>query len=317
VFADFAEHLDGLGRSERTVYGYLQDLTIFSRWFVQTNGYPLSPDNLTPTDVRQYRQYMLTVEKAMPASVNRRLAALRAYAAWAKDTGKIETNPVNGVKSAPKQKMAPRWLAKREQMKLMQAVERDVSSARSEPARRQATRDKTIIVLLMHTGLRISELCALDADDLVLSERKGELRVRAGKGEKFRSIPLNNAARAALREWSDLPSRRCPEFIEGCCACPDADAINGIHTVPVFTGRRGDRLTASVVQRRLAEYGRRASVEATPHTLRHTFAKNLVDAGVTLEKVAALMGHTSLDTTRLYTTPSLADLDRAVQLLAE
>ena len=67
------------------------------------------------------------------------------------------------------------------------------------------------------------------------------------------------------------------------------------------------------MQRLLADLGRRAGVEVTPHTLRHAFAKNLIDAGVSMEKVAALLGHANLNTTRIFTTPSFTDLEMAVE----
>jgi integrase/recombinase XerC len=79
----------------------------------------------------------------------------------------------------------------------------------------------------------------------------------------------------------------------------------------LFIGKRG-ALQPNAIQRSLAEYGRRAQVELTPHTLRHTFGKNLIDAQVSIEKVAALLGHSNLNTTRLYTLPSQADLDQGV-----
>ena len=73
----------------------------------------------------------------------------------------------------------------------------------------------------------------------------------------------------------------------------------------------------SPVARRLTELGRRANVEVTPHTLRHTMAKNLMNADVSLEKVAALLGHSNLNTTRLYTMPSQADLDQTMTVLED
>ncbi len=292
---DFEDHLRQAGRADRTVRGYLRDLRLFARWIEQTTGEPLSPARLTPTDVRLYRQHLLAVEKAAPATVNRRLAAIRAYARWARETGRTEINAANGVRGVAEQQTAPRWLSRTEQAALLREAERDLAAARTEAARRQALRDRAILVLLLHTGLRVGELCALELSDLEISERKGSLRVRAGKGEKARTVPLNRTARAALREWLEVR--------------PEAE------TPLLFVGKRGDGLTPSAVQRRLAALGRRAGVEATPHTLRHTFAKNLVDAGVTLEKVAALLGHASLNTTRIYTTPSQADLDRAVRAL--
>lgn len=85
----------------------------------------------------------------------------------------------------------------------------------------------------------------------------------------------------------------------------------------VFTGKGGLPLNARRTQTVFAELGRVAGLEVTPHTLRHTFAKNLVDRGVPLDQVAALMGHSSLNATRIYTTPSEADLEKAVGLVGD
>ncbi len=85
----------------------------------------------------------------------------------------------------------------------------------------------------------------------------------------------------------------------------------------VFTGKGGLPLKASGVQDMLGELGRVAGVAVTPHTLRHTFAKNLIDRGVPLNQVATLLGHSALNTTRIYTTPSEADLERAVGLVGD
>ncbi len=136
---------------------------------------------------------------------------------------------------------------------------------------------------------------ALQIADLELRARKGAITVRAGKGTKERTLPLNKPARQALAAWLD--------------ARPAGDAA------PLFTGQRGNALTPRALQRRVAALARRAGVEATPHTLRHTFGKRLVDSGVTLEKVAALMGHANLNTTRIYTVPGETDLARAVGVL--
>ena len=161
----------------------------------------------------------------------------------------------------------------------------------------QTRRDLTLTLLLLHAGLRVAEVCALTLDDLTLTERKGAIKVQQGKGMKQRNVPLNATALRALQAWLKVR--------------PEADHRR------VFTGSGGEPLQARGVQHRLAELGRLAKVAVTPHTLRHTFAKNLVDAGVTLEKVAALLGHSSLNTTRVYTTPSALDLEKAVALVGE
>jgi len=213
------------------------------------------------------------------------LAALRAFAQWA--------NIPLDVRGVEEQSLAPRWLDRREQATLLREAERAVNSAVTAPARLQAVRDYSIVLLLLNTGLRISELCALTLSDLELSDRKGKVIVRQGKGSKRREIPLNQTARQAIRGWLEVRP-------------PTAEAL--------FVGRRGEALTPSGVHRCLAALARRAGIEhLSPHTLRHTFTKNLVDSGVGLERVAALLGHANLNTTRVYVTPGQRDLERAVE----
>jgi integrase/recombinase XerC len=148
---------------------------------------------------------------------------------------------------------------------------------------------------LLNTGLRVSELINQEMMDISLMDRKGELCVRAGKGEKQRVLPLNNSARKSLKAWFDVR--------------PETDLQK------VFISQRG-AIKARAVQSILEDLGKSARIsKMTPHMARHTFAKNLVNSGVSLEKVAMLLGHTSLDTTMVYITPGFSDLDQAVRVL--
>lgn len=294
-FEPFRSHLISLGRSNRTVAGYLIDMKTFATWFEQTNGYSLAPDNLTPTDAREYRHFLLNVRKAKASTINRQLAVLRAYGLWAKSSGTVPYNPVDGIKSIAQQKHAPKWLDRREQAALQREAERRIQAAKTEPSKRQAIRDHCILVVLLNTGLRVSELTNLEMMDITLMDRKGELRVRAGKGEKQRVLPLNNTVRKSLKDWFDVR--------------PKTDLQK------VFISQRG-AIKARAVQSFLENLGKSANIlKVTPHMARHTFAKNLVNSGVSLEKVAMLLGHSSLDTTMVYITPGLSDLDQAVRTL--
>ena len=133
--------------------------------------------------------------------------------------------------------------------------------------------------------------------DIRVTDRHGTLTVRNGKGSKHREIPLNKDARRVLlllgyREHAGKSK-------------------------PVFLGQRG-RLTPRGFQLLLAHYVKAAKLqEVTPHSLRHSFCKNLANAGVSLEKIAALAGHESLETTRRYCEPSLGELEEAVELVSE
>ena len=158
------------------------------------------------------------------------------------------------------------------------------------------SRDECLVQLLMNTGIRVEEAVALRWSDITIRERSGTLIVRKGKGRKQRSIPLNAEARAALTELRVLAPKKAPE---------------------VLHGQRGP-LSIRGVQASLAKYGAYARLEeCTPHVLRHTFGKNLADAGTPIQVIADLMGHESLETTRRYIQPGHDDLAAAVDALAE
>ncbi len=290
----FTTWLSDQDRSDKTINGYLADLERFAIWFSQTNGEPLTPARLTPTDVREYRA-SLQRKDAKPATINRMLAAIRAFGKWADETGVIQGNPAAKIKSVKKSELAPRWLDKNQVNALIRKAEEAVQIARTSPAIRQAVRDETIIKILLNTGLRVSELCALKISDLDLKINKGNIVVRQGKGQKRRDVPMNKETTQAIQAWMKVRPTEYGDLL--------------------FYGARGDALTASGIHRRLAELGAKAKVEVHPHTLRHTFAKSLIDSGVSLEKVAALMGHSSLNTTRVYVTPGERDLREAVEKL--
>jgi integrase/recombinase XerC len=289
--SDLEEFETWLGEQDRspvTVRGYLSDLRGFAAWFEQTNGKPLRVEEVTPTDVREYRGWLQGVRRASAATVRRHLMALRVYCRWGVEVGKIERDPTARVKLPREESLLPGWLTKQEQYRLVREAERAVSAADTPTRRRLAVRDWALVVFLLNTGLRIAELCALTPEDVQIGERSGWVIVRGGKGSKNRRVPLNAEARRALKAWLE-------------------EREGGVGTV--FD------LTPSGAYRRLVILGRRAGVAVHPHTLRHTLAKNLVDAGVGLHEVAALLGHSSLNTTRVYVTPGERDLEQAVKRL--
>jgi len=180
----------------------------------------------------------------------------------------------------------PKWLTRTQQNQLLRHVEQYGNA-----------RDTAIVKILLNTGLRVSELCDIKWTHISMSERKGKLLVNAGKGCKYREIPLNKEARLAL-------------FTLNYTIHASSDAF-------VFKGQRGT-LTPRGVQlmlNRLHIPGELGVI--SPHQLRHTFCKNLVDAGISLEKVATLAGHERLDTTKLYCQPSFSDLSEAVEQIGE
>ncbi|WP_088554049.1 tyrosine-type recombinase/integrase, partial [Calderihabitans maritimus] len=175
--------------SPATIRSYLSDLKKFMRWYFETTGDPVRVDAVGPLDIAEFKRYMLN-QNRKPATINRALASLSTFFTWAVGQGHAAQNPVSGVKPVRETRSAPRALGRREQLALMRAVQK---SGR--------VRDIALVTLLLHTGLRVSEVCALTLEDITLRERSGVVVVRSGKGSKRREVPLNATARKALKNW--------------------------------------------------------------------------------------------------------------------
>jgi integrase/recombinase XerD len=282
---DFLQDLAFEGASLKTLRSYRFDLQLFAKWFEETLPEPFSPQAITPTDIRDYKSYLLNVEKRKPATINRKLASLKKFFAWAQAKKMVSDSPTDSVKGVSVSQSAPRSLEKREVDRLIRTVERFGNK-----------RDLAIVMTLRHTGVRVAELCALELSDIELSDRKGALIVRSGKGGRYRILPLNLDARKAIAEYLAVRPK--------------------VTISPLFINQRRDRLTPQGVELVVAKYARQAGLEdVTPHTLRHSFGKHTLDAGVDLVTVSRLMGHQRLETTAIYTTPHQRDLELAVEKL--
>jgi len=287
-FQDFSAYLKSSERSILTIKNYLADLELFKRWFLQSNEYPeFLPSDITPTDLREFKQYLVINKEMKPASVNRRLASLRAFLKWTNDTDSSSNIQLSKIPKFEKtEKTGIRWLDRKEENALLRVVEKSGN-----------LRDIAVIKLLLNTGLRVSELCSLRWSEIVINERKGVLTVLQGKGGKRREVPLNSDARQVLLDLGYKQQAGKKEW--------------------VFVGQRG-KLTPRGIQILFRKYADSIKLNSlSPHSLRHTFCKNLLNAGISLEKIAILAGHESLDTTRIYLEPSLKDLEGAVEAISE
>lgn len=283
ILDEYREYLEQTGKSANTVKAYTHDVASFAIWFEQTTGEAFEPQAVDPREMTDYRGFLLQRDKK-PATVNRRLIALRRFFLWAKRTGQANSSPfeiLENVQVKEQKEVTPRWLSRQDQLALLRAVRR------SEKAR-----DLALIQMMLGTGLRISEVAALKVSDVEMSERAGWVHARQGKGMKARSVPLSKQVRKALESYLEVRQ--------------DGDEER------LFLGQRGP-LSEWGIHAVVKKYAYQARLEdVTAHTLRHSFGKNLVDADTPLDQVATLLGHESLDTTRIYVQPSKRDLVRAV-----
>ncbi len=224
--------------------------------------------------VRDFKSHLKTVQQIKPASVNLALAALDHFYVHYQQIGR----PYVKRESLPQH--APRALESEEQKRFLRAVDRHKSF-----------RDQALALLLFYTGLRISECVSLNLEDVALSERKGHVVVRQGKGDRYREVPLNASVRTALSKWL---SERQKRFIDE-------------NTPALFLARSGKRLSRRSVDALIRQLGQDAGLVLSAHVLRHTCLTNLVRQGNDLVLVAEIAGHQRLDTTRRYSLPNAQD----------
>ncbi|MDN5749322.1 MAG: tyrosine-type recombinase/integrase [Pseudonocardia sp.] len=272
---------------------YVARVRGFLAWLAATEsdvGDPLTDPAARDGAVRDWRVWAKTVARQAPATINNTLAAIDDFYA----------RRGLGAAAARREALprrAPKALSPREVVRYLRAVEHCGSG-----------RDTVIALLPFYTGLRIGEVVGLDLADVALSARKGTLRVR-GKGRdggKLRELPLTRPElRSALTAW--LAER--PHW-------PGADTSPAL-----LLNRRGGRLSDRSARAITTELGEHTGLGDDtdggfgPHVLRHTFATQLIRAGVDPVLVADLLGHAGLDTLRVYTQPDDADREHALALL--
>jgi len=280
--------------SAPTIRNYLSDLRQFAAWCERNwqqgreDAVSFLPTAVTTPTLTDYRLYLQQTLQLKPNSVNRSLISLKRYFAWLVTTRQLSYNPARVVKLVGEEVTPPRHLDDQEEQALVAAV-METGSAR----------DRAIIVLMLHTGLRAREVCHLTRAHVRLGKRSGTLVVH-GKRNKYREIPLNATARAALQAYDP--------------ALGDPQAHDA---TPLFLSeKRHARLTERGLGYLVKKYAERAKLsDVSPHDLRHRFGYRMATA-VPLHRLAQLMGHDSLDTTMIYAQATRHDLQKEVEKIA-
>jgi integrase/recombinase XerC len=270
--------------SPQTLRAYRNDLSQFGRYLEEKFGageLP-GPEEMDTLTVRGFVA-RLGRSSLAKSSIARKLSAVRSFLAHAVRDGRIDSSPAESISAPRVPRPLPQTMTVDEIFNLLDRMQGDDLAD---------LRDRSILELLYAAGLRVSELVALDQDDLDLHAKV--VRV-LGKGGKERMVPFGKQAEMALRRWLEQSGRLRAKS-------SDAGAL--------FLNLRGGRLTDRSVRRILDRRLREAAIHArlSPHVLRHSFATHLLGAGADLRAIQELLGHESLSTTQRYTHVSMDSL---------
>jgi integrase/recombinase XerC len=279
VKSEIGDFLDYLtyerNASINTVSAYRDDLESFVG-FLCNDYLTMARDQLDlgHVDHLTIRAYLahLARRKLGRASMARHLSTLRSFFKYLVRESVVEANPARSVATPKLEKHLPSVMQPSDVALLLEQP--DLSTP-------LGLRDRAFLELLYGSGLRIGELVGVDVDDLELHARLVKVR---GKGSKERIVPFGSKAEEAIRAWMDVRKANDEEHA-------------------VFVNHRGDRITTRSVRRLFDGYVRGAALRGgiSPHTMRHSFATHLLNAGADLRGIQELLGHASLSTTQRYT----------------
>ncbi|MGE5256002.1 MAG: tyrosine recombinase XerC [Hyphomicrobiales bacterium] len=276
------------GYSVHTCRAYARDLDEFVGYLTQ-NGYPpttagdlgsaLDPHDVTAVAVRGYLGFLH--RKNQKSSIARKLSTLRSFFKFLVKKGVIDSNPVEGVLTPKGEKTLPGYLPIDAVFRLLDSIETDSILA---------ARNRAIFETLYSCGIRVSELAGLNVYDV---EPEGATLRVLGKGAKERMVPVGRKALDAIMRY-----REALQAETGIARGADG---------PLFLNRQGQRLTPRSIARILKKLVTACGIltPVSPHTLRHTFATHMLDAGADLRSVQELLGHRNLSTTQKYTHVSI------------
>ncbi|MDE1920383.1 MAG: tyrosine recombinase XerC [Candidatus Omnitrophica bacterium] len=250
--------------SGHTILNYRLDLEEFARFLDQ-----MPVTKVEYSDLRRFLGQMKN-RNLKPRSVSRKLSALRSFFKFLQREGVLQSNPAKLLVTPKLDKPLPHFMTEEETVRIIEAPQSNKVSA---------LRDKAILEILYSTGIRVSELVGLQADDV---DFIGNIIKVKGKGKKERMVPVGDKALDALKEYLDKRQANHKS---------------------VFLNKNGTPLTDRSVRNIINKYILQQSLSqhVTPHMFRHSFATHLLDHGADLRCVQELLGHVNLSTTQIYT----------------
>lgn len=271
--------------SQLTVLKYESCLRLFEKFFKSLNA-ELEWESVDADVIRDWMENMMD-ERLTAATVNGRLSAVRSFYRFALKRGMVESDPAHTVTGPKKEKPLPKFIREKDMERLLEPdmwddIYKNVCA-------------RTIIILFYETGVRVSELVAINDDMVDLGSR--QLKV-TGKRNKQRIIPFGPELEQVLRDFVTLRDEQVERKENG-----------------FFLTEKGQRITDGQVRRMVKlQLGRVTTQQKrTPHVLRHTFATTMLNHEAGLESVKKLLGHESLATTEIYTHTTFEQLKKVYE----
>jgi len=270
--------------SPLTVDAYTRDMNLFTH-ALYLNNPNIDVENITTPMIRKYINFMKDTQNYKATTINRKINSLRSFFKFLISQGYIISNPAAPVTAPKKPERIPIYLKEDDLKKLIEAPEKY--------SKDHKVRDKLILETFIYTGIRRSELLHLNWIDVDFGLRV--LSIKHGKGDKQRNIPLNDILQKDL--WGYLQTR-LPLKIQ----C-------------LFISDEGNRLSTTALQQMFTRYIHLTGLSGkgyTIHKLRHSFATMLIKRNVNLIAIQELMGHTDINSTKIYTHIDMRDLRQQI-----
>lgn len=293
---DFLKWLYEEGRDEKTIKAYKTSISQFTTWLMQTIGKKELAD-VKPIDIKEFISYLKHRQNRSQATINKTTAALKTYFGYLSENGYIADNPVTRIKiqkvqQSQQSKGVTKWLTKEEQQRFITYVELEKNEFKR-------LRNLAIIDLMLYCGLRVSEVEELKIEDVKINGNV-EITIREGKHGKYATVLMVEKHSKNLRKW--LKYRQALTY--------------HIYTESpyLFVSERSGKLTSRGIQVMVNKYAGLAHMEQVNcHRFRHSYCKNLADAGVNIQTIASLARHENINTTRIYVENSHEERIKALE----
>ena len=267
ILEEYIAELDRIGKSANTAKGYLSNISMFLKWIEQTGGEQFN-GSLAPVEVKAYKSYIDTVQKASLSTINTKLAAIQSFCNFLHTAYGNELIKVEKKKGSVSPKVEV--LSKQELFQFLKYTEGNASLLH-----------RVIIQTILNTGMRESEVVDLELSDIINldSTKNSYIIIRSGKGDKYREVNISGDYKALLREWMEHR--------------PETDSNK------VFIGNRGT-LTANGIYKLVHRLGEQKGLSVYPHMLRHQYLTQISKKCENLQDIKSLQeiaGHSSIETT--------------------